>query len=269
MLRLVVNDDLRRTLFGLFVICTMVAPERAMAQSDEGHLLWLQWLGVTNATEQIDRIIDQEIELLTLRQGVELKKVQQLRERLITYSGSEKIQAAVKAFVNQRSSKINIELEEILQKPLMVRARNFDVALEMTGAFGKFNAFNKNRLKKPPNDERLALMKKLDQAQRTSKIAALMQTQINITVGRLMSKMMGKPWSEADPEWLSLQNQQRERHMSEVIVNLHLFSYRFMKDGELNDYIQLMNSPSVQSVLDVAVQGVQESLATARLNTLK
>jgi hypothetical protein len=266
MLVLLLTNPKRRMLIGLLIGLLATVSSSVAAQSEDDIKQWLRWLGVTAATTQADRIITQEVSQLLKRQAINGEQVQPLSLNLSALAGSDTLTASVASFVIQHFPDSHGALAQTLQNPLFVRARNFDVAMEMEGAFQKYKSFDNKQILNSPSENRIVLLKQLDRAQRTSHIAALIQTGLNIIASKAAANMAGKSWQSNDPQWLRLQIQQRERHMSDVIVRLNLFSYRFMKDNELEDYIKLLQSSGVQLMLDLAVRGIQDSLSTVRSN---
>lgn len=243
----------------------------AVAQPKQDVKLWLQWLGVTAATRQVDRIIEQEVQHLSVQQVVAGSNVQAFREKLLQHSGSKAVTTGVEAYLLSHLPNAGKTITAQLENPLAERVRNFDVALEMSGAFEKYQSFIDKQLQNPVSEKRIALMQQLDQVLRTSQIAALLQTQINITAKRLAENMTHNQRATNGEalQWVQVQMGQRRRHLRDVVVRLHLFSYRFMQDKEIQQYITLMNDRAVQSLLDTIVQGLEKSLQECRENVLK
>lgn len=256
---------LLRAVFGVMALVLTVYCTSAQAKPYDDITQWLHRLGVSAATAQTDRIVKQELAALVERKELTSESLASINRQLAGRVSDDIVSTSVITFVtNQLADDTYTALEKIAQHPLWIRVRNFDVALEMAGAYNKFASYDTRRLRSPPTEARFALVKRLDKAQRTSEIAALMQTQLHQLVNILAARSSGKQWQDNGSDWVEQQQQHRQRYMSDIVVRLHLFSYRFMKDKELQAYVDLMESDSVQQVLDTAIEGIKHSLSNVQ-----
>ena len=70
------------------------------------------------------------------------------------------------------------------------------------------------------------------------------------------------------PSVVDYQRQQRMTYIGKLSSDLHLFSYRFLKDEELGNYVELLEQPSIQLVLESAYQSIGQRLIQGRENIL-
>ncbi|MEE8059887.1 MAG: hypothetical protein V3T17_18965 [Pseudomonadales bacterium] len=61
--------------------------------------------------------------------------------------------ASTKAYIAQHLPPTSAKARAILSEPVVVRIRNFDVAMEMAAAFDKFQVYIKRREKNLPTND--------------------------------------------------------------------------------------------------------------------
>lgn len=228
----------------------------------------LRELGIADAIAQTDQIIAQSVAAIqprvdaaAARQVHSTASLSSLSGLLSDSTGKEAIAAATSVYLAEHLPANVSEARRILDSALVIRARNFDVSLEMDGAFEKFVEFRTKLESQPAAEARVNLVRRLDTALFGSAIAAVLQTEIEITVETLAMRMAGSSLStlsRAD------KLEQRQRHMAGIAADLHLFSYRFMQDRELEQYVELMEQNSIQQLLSVSLQGMQQALQASR-----
>jgi hypothetical protein len=237
----------------------------------------LELLGVSAAARQADRIIEQNLTLMTQSSDghrYSSAQLQLFRQQLLAASGSATVLASTQAYLAQNLPAESAQAEAILAQPIVARVRNFDVAMEMQGSFEKFQAYQRELGKTPPSEERLRLIQRLDQARRSSIIAALLQTEIEASCRTLLLRHSHNQTSHnqtdttvsllPSDEVTSRRQQQRQRYMAEVVSALDLYSYRYMQDEEIKQYLELLESSSIQTLLDASIQGLRQSLQAGR-----
>ncbi len=258
----------------LAVVCLILFfPSAVWAEPDVDRLM--EWLGISAAVRQVDRIIDQNLALSDDSSPAEQpgsgqhSNKQALRQKLVAATGASALLANTRAYIAQHLPIVSTRAEAILAEPMAVRARNFDVAMEMAGSFDKFQAFLQQLKENPVSEQRLLLIQRLDTALRTSAIAALLQTEIETTSHLLMARLNDNHASVQDA-WLNdSRQQQRRQHMADMASKLNLFSYRFMKDEELTQYVELLEDSSIQALLRVSEQGLLQGLEAGRAMALQ
>lgn len=262
--------------FGLLITlgCTMVFAQQVESQTprqQEAEQI-LRELGIADAIGQTDQVIAQSV--LAIQPYIDETSVQRkegrerlpLTDLLLRSSGKEAIAAATTAYMAQYLPRNIDEARQILDSELVKRVRNFDISLEMDDAFDKFVAFQQKLKEQPVSEARASLMRRLDIALFGSAVAAMLQTEIEISVETLAARMMDSPLSiPSVPD----KQDQRQSHMAEIAANLHLFSYRYMQDRELQRYVELMEQDSIQQLLSVTMQGIQQALQAGRAVALQ
>ncbi len=260
-------------LFGLLITlgCTEVFAQQTESQTPRYHAAEqiLHELGIADAIAQTDQIIAQSI--LAMRPYIDESSVQyrdgpSLTDLLLDSSGKEAISAATTAYTAQYLPHNIDEARQILDSELVKRVRNFDISLEMDGAIDKFVAFQQKLKEQPVSENRASLISRLDAALFGSAVAAMLQTEIETSVETLAARMMDSPLSIPS---VSDKQDQRQTHMAGIAANLHLFSYRYMQDRELQRYVELMEQDSIQQLLNVSLQGIQQALQAGRALALQ
>ena len=262
--------SLRRTLIAIAACLALLAPVPASAEADVERLM--EWLGISAAARQADRIIGQNLRLLSQPPAGEAlsdEQQQYLHSKLSAATGADTVLANTRAYIAQHLPVSSAKAERILMEPLAVRARNFDVAMEMAGSFEKFQSFTEQLQDNPPPEQRRALLRRLDNALRSSAIAALLQTEIEITSRLAAARLSDTSKPFQDNRLSSHRQAQRRQYMAEVAMQLNLFSYRYMQDEELSQYIALLEDSSIQELLDISEQGLLQGLEAGRAIALQ
>lgn len=226
----------------------------------------LNWLDIENNILQIDRVIRQNSQhFASDLSGPEVKL---LRQRLRRHNDSQEILQAVHSKIGIALAAKLYRIEHLLADPLPVRVRNFDVAMSMTGAKEKFRVYRENLQIKQPSTARLNLIKRLDSALKTTALVALIQTEINVTAQILVAEINRSTEPFLPSAVINFQRQQRTAYIGGLSSDLHLFSYRFLKDAELIQYVELIEEPDIQLLLEAAYQSIRQNLIQNREKVL-
>ncbi|MEH6557560.1 MAG: hypothetical protein V7459_06695 [Oceanicoccus sp.] len=262
--------------FGLWIAmgCTLVLGQQTESQKSrqqEAEQI-LRELGIADAIAQLDQVIAQSA--LAIQPYIDQSSLQSkagsgsapLTDLLLRSSGTEAIAAATTAYMAQYLPPDTDEAREILDSELVKRVRNFDISLEMDGALDKFVAFQQKLKEQPVSEARASLIRRLDIALSGSAVAAMLQTEIEISVEALAARVMDAPLSIPH---IPGKQDQRQNHMAGIAANLHLFSYRYMQDRELQRYVELMEQDRIQQLLGVSMKGMQQALQAGRAVALQ
>lgn len=235
-------------------VSTQVQP---MASQEQVSAL-LDWLEVLTAARQADRLISQSVE-----RQVDLSAEQrsELRAALTAATGSEAVAASVQAYVAQHSHADWDRALAIYQGSLARRARNFEAALGLSVAADKFHQYQQ---RVAVSEQRRALARQLDALLHCSEIAVILQTEIDASTEMLSNNMQGGQYTQQDREQLALHAQQRRAHMATVAENLFLYAYRFLKDDELQAFVEQLDDPSVRAITDSALKAFVQVLKAGR-----
>jgi hypothetical protein len=220
----------------------------------------LSAVGVSAALAQVDTIITQT--------AAALDDSQQIQRQLQQASNGAILFAATEAYVATNLSANNqLRAQQLLQDELLTRVGNFDVALEMPGALDKFRAFQQQAKNRPASDERKQLIQRLDAALGSSVIAAMLQTEIEVSAFMLLKRQTAElaPSSKE----MSERRQQRQQYMAAVTGDLNLYSYRFMQNAELQRYVELLEQEALQALLYNTIKGLQQALQASRAIALQ
>ena len=226
----------------------------------------LSWLGIAGNIQQIDRVVDQN----SIHLGGDFAKenAREFRHRMQAHDSSQSILNSVRADIIAVLDADIDTIDQLLAEPLPVRVRNFDVAMSMEGAQEKFRLYQEALQEKPPAVDRLALIERLGSALKTTAFVALIQTEINVTVQILTAKIGKTPELFLPDSLVNSQRDQRESYLKDVSSDLNLFSYRFLKDSELRAYIEVMEKPNIQLLLNTAYAAIKRVLIQSREKVL-
>jgi len=227
----------------LAVLCL----SRPLAAAEQESLL--AWLEISTAAGQAGRLISQSLDRYP---GLSDARRGGIQAQLEAAVGSEPLVAAITEALSQQA--VNWEaIEAVYQLPIARRARNFEAALMLSSAAEKFETF---RAEPPVSEARLALARRIDGALQSSRIAVILQTGIDAEVARLAG---GEP-AELDDD----QQRARQQAMAEVAASLYVYAYRFLKDDELSELVEAMESPAIRQLTDAAVAALPALLSSGR-----
>lgn len=241
-----------------------------MAWSSSEALRLLNLLAITAASGQSEQVITQSVDNLDQTGLVELSSTarQQLESQLLTSLGSDPLMERTAIALQSLLPSTSADAEAMLNRPLMIRVRNFDAAMEVAGAPQKLQAFSAGLELRPPSVERRKLIVRLDTARRSSNIAALLQTEIDITVTMMAMTLSGQTPVLPIPSLMEQHRVQRQRYMAAVVNRLDLFCYRYMTEDELRQYVQLWEHPLLQDLLDSGIASLQQALDAGRIEAI-
>jgi hypothetical protein len=208
------------------------------------------WLDIENNVLQIDRVIQQNLQYFT--SSLSASEAKELRKGLQRHNNSQSVLKSVHSKIGIALTAELNSIEHLLVSPLPVRVRVFRENLQM----------------RQPSSARLDLIKRLDSALKTTALVALIQTEINVTTQLLFSKISKNTEPFLPPGVIDFQRQQRMDYIAEVSSDLHLFSYRFLKDEELIQYVELLEEPDIQLLIEIAYESIRQILIQSRENVL-
>ncbi len=228
----------------------------------------LEHIGIAGAIGQVDKIIQQTVASSDFNAANQSAEQLNL-EKLMMATNGDLVMAATNAYVAQNNPLSPEQINALLDSELASRVRNFDVSLEMDKAFEKYQAYQLKLSQNPIEESRIELMRGIDTALQGSVIAALLQTELEKTMTAIQARMAGRSSALAAQQYGEKRQELRQQHMAAVAVQLHTFSYRYMKDQELQAYVEWLEGDDVQTVLAVCVAGLQQALRANRAMALQ
>ncbi|AYC34859.1 hypothetical protein D3880_21870 [Pseudomonas cavernae] len=157
------------------------------------------------------------------------------------------------------------QVEALLASPL---AQRFTAAEQVVGepAGGEGLASYREQLKaKPPRQERLALVDRLDQAAHTTELATLLRYETGKTQALLTLRARGESLSEAALSQQTAQQAETLRASSrQAVQSFMLYAYRQMPSNELSDYAGLYEQDPVRLLLKASVEALPALFAGRR-----
>jgi len=186
-----------------------------------------------------------------------------LQRRLKTVAGSEALEDQLIDALSELDSQLFSIVDEQLQSPLIQRANNFDIALEMPGAYEKFGRYREGAVKDEPAVRRELVMR-LVSLKGQARIAALLQSELALMSELLTAELLDKKPSPIAEAVNRQQRKARESYLQSVATDLHLYSYVYMKTDELERLVAIFETPEVERVVQASVKALEQILTNAR-----
>jgi hypothetical protein len=240
----------------LVLALLLVLPWPVLAESDGDKPTLdelLAWLEISTATAQADRVL---LQSLARYPALSVSDRQAALAALTKRAGSDVLTRAVKAYIRQHGQAYLAPAGRLYDHPLVRRASNFEAALALSNASLRFHQYQQQLADNPPNSQRLALAKRIDQVLHSSQLAALMQTELDMIVDAWFQQTSQIPTEEL--------LRQRQAYMAPMSEALYLYSYRFLKDAELQQFVELLEAGAIRELTALAVIGLQQTLVEAR-----
>lgn len=156
------------------------------------------------------------------------------------------------------------EAQRLLESPL---AQGFTAAERAVGESGAqgLTDYRQQLGARPPREERLALVRRLDAAAHTTTLATLLRYEVGKTQALLALQARGE---SIDETALSSQTKAQEVALrassAEAVESFMLYAYRQMPSEKLAEYAALYEQPAVALLLDSSVQILPELFAARR-----
>ena len=156
------------------------------------------------------------------------------------------------------------QARSLLESPL---AQDFTAAERAVGESGAegLAAYRQQLAQRPPREERLALVRRLDAAAHTTALATLLRYEVGKTQALLALQGRGESIEE---KALSSQTKAQEDALRassvEAVESFMLYAYRQMPSEKLAEYAALYEQPAVAQLLDRSVQILPELFAARR-----
>lgn len=161
------------------------------------------------------------------------------------------------------------QAHELLGSPL---AQAFTAAERSVGEGGAeaLAAYRQQLGERPPREDRLALVRRLDAAAHTTTLATLLRYEAGKTQALLALQARG---DSIDEQALSSQTKAQEEALrvssAEAVESFMLYAYRQMPSEQLAEYAALYEQPAVARLLDSSVQVLPELFAARRAQLQK
>lgn len=157
----------------------------------------------------------------------------------------------------------------LLESPL---AQGFTAAERAVGESGAdgLAAYRKQLVERPPREERLQLVRRLDAAAHTTALATLLRYEVGKTQAFLALQSRGE---SIDEKALSTQTKAQEDALrassADAVESFMLYAYRQMPSEKLAEYAALYEQPAVAQLLDGSVQVLPQLFAARRAQLKK
>lgn len=156
------------------------------------------------------------------------------------------------------------QAQQLLDSPL---ARRFTAAERAVGEDGgaALASYRAQLAARPPRQDRLALVRRLDAAARTTALAALLRYEVGKTQALLALRERGE---SVDEQALSSQTQVQaealRKSSAAAVESFMLFAYRRIPSEQLAEYAALYEQPALSHLLESSVQVMPQLFAVRR-----
>lgn len=153
---------------------------------------------------------------------------------------------------------------QLLASPL---AQRFSAAERAVGEgdAAALGAYRRQLAARPPRQERLALVRRLDAAARTTALAALLRYEVGKTQALLALQARGETLDEqALSRQTAAQGEALRVSSGEAVESFMLYAYRQIPSEQLAEYAALYEQPAVAHLLESSVQALPQLFGARR-----
>lgn len=156
------------------------------------------------------------------------------------------------------------QARRLLESPL---AQRFTAAEHAVGEgdAAALADYRKQLAARPPRQERLALVRRLDSAARTTALAALLRYEVGKTQALLALKARGETLDEqALSRQTAAQGEALRVSSAEAVESFMLYAYRQIPSEQLAEYAALYEQPALARLLESSVQALPQLFGERR-----
>ena len=243
---------MRDTFFRLVVIIAFAAASALAQNSDtDNHNVTdaqlgeiVQWLGVAVSNDDI-MALAKSISA-KWREDQRITAAQQdvfVKELASRVSGDALTKSMLDVLRRHYNDAVLLQIHRQLSTPLAVRARNFDIVMEMPGALERFERWQQTT--GSSNSQREEAVLDLDRALRQARFSAVLQTAVENALRKSAAE------GALSPPLTMAYIDQRTQALREVSEKLNLYTYRFMRVDEIQQLANLYAGNDIQQALDL------------------
>ncbi|MBS7662559.1 hypothetical protein I0D00_11515 [Pseudomonas lalucatii] len=156
------------------------------------------------------------------------------------------------------------QARRLLESPL---ARRFTAAERAVGEDGgtALADYRRQLAARAPRPSRLALVRRLDAAARTTELAALLRYEVGKTQALLALRARGETLDEQSlSRQTSAQAEALNQSSAAAVESFMLYAYRQIPSEQLAEYAALYEQPALRRLLDESLQALPRLFATRR-----
>ncbi|WP_263146307.1 hypothetical protein [Pseudomonas sp. RIT-PI-AD] len=156
------------------------------------------------------------------------------------------------------------EAERLLGSPLAQRFTDAERSVGEANGDG-LNAYRAQLGERPPRPERLALVRRLDSAAHTTRLAALLRYEVGKTQALLTLHGRGETLDEASlSARTATQAEALQTSSASAVESFMLYAYRQVPSDQLQAYAELYEQPAVKTLLDASLDAIPALFAERR-----
>ncbi len=154
------------------------------------------------------------------------------------------------------------EALKLLNSPL---AQHFTAAERAVGSDGGLAAYRAQLSERPPRQDRLQLVQRLDKAAHTTELATLLRYEVGKTQALLSLRSRGKDIDEkALAEQTAAQVAPLRASSASGVEAFMLYAYRSTPSEQLSEYAALYEQPALRAVLEASTKALPQLFAARR-----
>ncbi|TRX74546.1 hypothetical protein [Pseudomonas mangiferae] len=243
-----------RTLLPLFLACAAVpalfASTTQAAPADDGYRRLFRLAGLELLCEQSAPLA---------QRGMPPAQQARLGEVFEAAALCQDLAAAVAARLPADQAQ---QAETLLDSPL---AQRFTEAERSVGNGEGLATYRSQLDSRPPRPERLALVRRLDSAAHTTRLAALLRYEVGKTQALAALQARGEHLDEATlGARTAEQAQALQTSSAQAVESFMLYAYRQMPSDQVQAYAELYEQPAVTALLDASVASLPALFAARR-----
>jgi hypothetical protein len=241
------------------------AAETAQMSREETVTLLLEWLGVADASRQVNRRVEQ---LIAMEKRLSPEDALHLRTSLLAELSSEQVyQKTWLYMLDHYKEALMDDAVNALRQPLMLRMRELEQHARAREQINKLHAKQRAASREIVDSDRFALLARLDKEARTSELFLLLHSNLEKRVRRVLfekynlADIAAGPWQEQIQEQTVAQQQEL---IQQLVLNYSIYVYRDIETPSLARLVALMELDSLQEVLAIAIEGFAQALANPK-----
>lgn len=222
----------------------------------------LQASGVSNALDALPGLYRQQVQRESIRNSFDETSQQRLAQQM-ALEPAELLQALTQYLVREVGDEPLQGVLVALNNPLMEKLRRFE---NMAGTPQQRDKLRDYTPANPLTEERVALLRETNTASYTVAIIALLQSYAEVNTAVAADNLRERFIAKRDPDGVELWRNALEKHYRHELAtqadDYLAFSYRFIRDAQLGEYIVLWQDKNLQWFMQMVIAGLHDVLHT-------
>jgi hypothetical protein len=235
--------------------------ETADMSREETVTLLMEWLGVADASRQVSRRLERQVNMETrLEQARRQEVLEKLAARI---SDQQAYQQTWSYLLARYDEKLMSQAVEILRQSPVLSMRELEQHARAGKEVRKLVEAHENAAGKALGSERKALLSRLDGALHATELMLLLQSGVEAQLKTLLAAEYDLPDTMSGPLGQQAREQsemQLKELVSELVLDYSAYVYRSINDEALQELVEVLEQEALQQVLGMALQGFASAL---------